>query len=47
MGVTVSERPPNLPIVISNVNINTNIDQDDKRIIELTKRYGIVDVERM
>ncbi|CAF1009076.1 unnamed protein product [Brachionus calyciflorus] len=46
-GITVTDRPPNLHIMINNVDKNIRIDPNDKRIIELTNRYGIIEVERI
>lgn len=46
-GVIVSDRPPNLPIIITGIDSSIKIDPKDKRIMELQNRYGIMDVERI
>ncbi|CAF1065010.1 unnamed protein product [Brachionus calyciflorus] len=46
-GITVTDKPPTLPVIIQNVDKNLRIDQNEKGIIDLAKRYGLVDIERI
>ncbi|CAF1011412.1 unnamed protein product [Brachionus calyciflorus] len=46
-GVQITDKPPNLNIIINNIDKNLKIDPNDKQIKELTRQYGIIDVERI
>ncbi|CAF1056437.1 unnamed protein product [Brachionus calyciflorus] len=46
-GLIITEKPPYLPIIINGIDKNIKIDPEDKRIMELRNRYGLMDVERI
>ncbi|CAF0922538.1 unnamed protein product [Brachionus calyciflorus] len=46
-GVKTTDKPPNLMFIINNIEKNINIDQNKKQLIELTRQYGLIDIERI
>ncbi|CAF0746185.1 unnamed protein product [Brachionus calyciflorus] len=47
LGVKTTDKPPNLFVIINNVDKNIKIDQNDARMTEIRKRYGVIDIERI
>ncbi|CAF1016639.1 unnamed protein product [Brachionus calyciflorus] len=45
--VNITDKPPNLPVLINNVDKNIKIDPNNSYLIDLATRYGLVDIERI